>query len=168
MHGASEGEEVSRCKASQRFDNHAATFYDADSDLATIEQSHAQQGSALGGERANGTFDTFPEHSGAVHVQRGRRPVGQSHVASAQEWQLQATCEGGRQSEVAGEARIYDDLDLGGVPKGTCHCEGYDGLPSPGDYRAGDRHGAQARRAPGYPVLGLPMRADGRPGSPTG
>ena len=53
----------------QRFDNHAAAFHEAKSDLAAIEQSHAQEGSALGGERANRTFGAFPGHRGAVHVQ---------------------------------------------------------------------------------------------------
>ena len=157
-----------RYDSSQRFDNHAATFYDADSDLAAIEQSHAQQGSALGGERDvrhlpraqwRGTRPAWPS------PRRPESRSGRPRVATPSYVR-------GRQSEVTGEARIYDGLDLGGVPKGTCHCEGYDGLPSPGDYRAGDGHGDQARKAlvssPGYPVLGLPMRAEGRPGSPTG
>ena len=78
----------------------------------------------------------------------------------------------GRQREVAGKARIYDGVELGGASKGTCRCEVYDGFSPPGDYCAGDRHGDQARKAlvssPGYPVLGLAMRAEGRPGSPTG
>jgi hypothetical protein len=29
----------------------------------------------------------------------------------------------GRQREVAGKARIYDGVELGGAPKGTCRCE---------------------------------------------
>lgn len=89
------------------------------------------KGSAFGGERANETFGAFPEHCGTVDVQRSGRSVGENHVAGAQERQIQATREVGWESEVTGEARVDDGLDLGRVPTEAHNREGYDGL-SPG------------------------------------